>query len=542
MISNNQKPCLVETSQGFSVSYNNRFLYSKYNPSKSILTLINELQILPGTVILCFSPVLNYGLKELSEKLPENCILLGCELNQDLSDFMWENKDSYSEIKNFNLLNLQETFNIAPVLSSKKYTFSNGNTVSFAGNFKRVLRVDFSAGVQLNPDLYNKLHETCINSIKTFWANRLTLTTFGRRYCQDFFKNLNTLPETTNINSFINKISKPIICFGAGQSIDSGIEEIKSDREKYYILCADTALSPLIARNITPDGVFIEEAQFIINRAFIGLQNHNIHYFAGLSSTPQLSRYIKKENISYFTTIFAETDFLNNLRNKNILPCENPPFGSVGLTMVYYALKFRKEDSIPVYLYGLDFSYSAGVTHGKETMAHKERLISSSKLNPVQNYNAAFNNTAVKVEDKASNIFYTTPALQNYALLFNGYFTTFNNLFDASECGIKLNIPHKKASTFESGICNINKEKYSQKQIENITEFLKKEREELIEIRNILTGKIKLTESELQSRLNQLLSNKDYLYIHFPDGFKFELNQSFLNRIRTEIDFFLKFI
>jgi hypothetical protein len=62
------KPCLVETSQGFSVKYNERFLYSKYNPEKNILQIVENISILPGTLILCFSPLLGYGINKLIQK------------------------------------------------------------------------------------------------------------------------------------------------------------------------------------------------------------------------------------------------------------------------------------------------------------------------------------------------------------------------------------------------------------------------------------------------------------------------------------------
>ena len=85
-----QKPCAVqkiETSQGFSVSYKEHFLYSKYNPSKNIITAVENLQLLPGTIILCYSPLLGYGLKELLQKLPDNCLLILCEAEKELYDF-----------------------------------------------------------------------------------------------------------------------------------------------------------------------------------------------------------------------------------------------------------------------------------------------------------------------------------------------------------------------------------------------------------------------------------------------------------------------
>ena len=78
------KPCLVETSQGFSVKYKERFLYSKYNPEKNILQIVENISILPGTLILCFSPLLGYGINNLIQKLPNDCILLGCEIDEEL--------------------------------------------------------------------------------------------------------------------------------------------------------------------------------------------------------------------------------------------------------------------------------------------------------------------------------------------------------------------------------------------------------------------------------------------------------------------------
>jgi len=84
----NQKPCLVNTAQGFSVSYQNKFLYSKYAPSKAILQTVSTLNLLPGTLILCLSPLLPYGLLELITKLPDNCILLGIEVDSNLREFI----------------------------------------------------------------------------------------------------------------------------------------------------------------------------------------------------------------------------------------------------------------------------------------------------------------------------------------------------------------------------------------------------------------------------------------------------------------------
>ena len=89
--STNEKPCLIKTEQGFSIQYKSKFLYSKYNPSKNILTILQNLQVLPGTIILCFSPALNYGLQELLKKIEENCIVIAVEADKNLYEFEEQN-------------------------------------------------------------------------------------------------------------------------------------------------------------------------------------------------------------------------------------------------------------------------------------------------------------------------------------------------------------------------------------------------------------------------------------------------------------------
>ena len=203
-----QKPCVVqkiETPQGFSVSYKEHLLYSKYNPSKNIITAVENLNLIPGTIILCIAPVLGYGLNELKNKLPENCQIVLCEAEQALYDFY--------KTEGFKADGL---IDCAPAelsdLPLKLYELAK------SGQFKRVIRLDMSAGVQFNSDYYNNLFAACTDSIMTFWKNRITLTRFGRRYSKNLFENLHYLSDSKPITVYFNSINKPIIVFGAGES------------------------------------------------------------------------------------------------------------------------------------------------------------------------------------------------------------------------------------------------------------------------------------------------------------------------------------
>ena len=530
----NQKPCAVqkiETSQGFSVSYNGHFLYSKYNPAKNIITAVQNLQLLPGTIILCFSPLLGYGLKELLQKLPENCLIVLCEADKELYDFS-VSEGIFSQGDSRLVSCSPDKLSELPLIL---YDLTS------SGAYKRVIRFDMSAGTLFQQDFYSRLYTACSDSIMTFWKNRITLTKFGRRYSKNLFENLHYLSDSKPITDYFNSIEKPVIVFGAGQSTQTFLNKYKDVISNYFILCADTALQPLLKNGLKPDGVFIEEAQSVIAKAFIGIPE-DIQIFAGLSSIPNLVHKHGAANLSYFFTEYANAGFLDNLKSKSFMPPANKPFGSVGLTAVYYALKFRKNETIPVYVTGLDFSYSTGLTHTKGALAHLLRLITGNRLTGIANYGAAFGLGAEKISDKSGNTFITTPTLKNYAMLFNNEFADVKNLFDAGESGIPLKISQDIPQIFENKEQIISNNRYTETQTNEINQYLETEKQTLEYLRDLLTGKTDFTGEELTKQIIDVAANREYLYLHFPDGWKFSASQSFLNRIRTEIDFFLKFL
>lgn len=542
MTNDNQKPCFVQTSQGFSVSYKNHYLYSKYNPSKTILQTIENLKILPGTVFLCFSPVLGYGLCELINKLEDDCLVFLIEADSNLFDFA-KAKINFNSYKDTVFFLSQAELNNFPV---KLYDLAQ------TGKYKRVVRIDFSAGIQFFSQYYDNFTQACTNSIMTFWKNRLTLVKFGRRYSYNFFQNLHKLPKTIPIVNFFKKIQSPILVLGAGQSLDLLFQNKTIDFSKFFIICADTALQPLIKRNIFPNAVFIEEAQSVILKAFIGIpKNKNIHYFAGLSSVPYLSQTVNIKNISFFTTQYANSFFIKKFCKLSAMLPVNAPFGSVGLTAFYYALQFRKNADVPIFCAGLDFSYSKGFTHAKGTMAHTLKILHSNRFIPIENFAASFNHHTIKIKDKNNSDFYTTPILKTYADLFNSLFADEKNVFDISECGIPLNITKistkqmlKKTEdinfTAKQDNLQYNSPVFTKKQIKELSEFLQKEKNELLELKKLLTKQTDFSQEELEQKITELVLKKEYLFLHFPDGYSFKYNQSFLNRIRIELDFFLK--
>ena len=90
-----------------------------------------------------------------------------------------------------------------------------------------------------------------------------------------------------------------------------------------------------------------------------------------------------------------------------------------------------------------------------------------------------------------------------------------------------------------SGCVRHGAKKLSDKQ-KCVEEYFSEEKKTLLELKNILTGKTKLSEAERNERILEIINPREYLYLHFPDGTKANLSLGFLKRVRTELEYFLK--
>ena len=497
------KPCLVETSQGFSVKYNERFLYSKYNPEKNILQIVENISILPGTLILCFSPLLGYGINNLIQKLPNDCILLGCEVDEELFSITKEfcSKLEKSSSNRFYLLSPSEVKKLPILLETEAKNYLQKR------NIKRIIKIDFSAGTTLHPEFYSNLEITLQSIINQFWKNRITLVNFGRRYSRNLIKNLSSLKNSIPLTSLFKTVSKNILVLGTGESLEKTIEQIKNTCDLYFIIAVDASLPILKKYKIKADIVVCEESQIAIAKAFIGCKNYAEYSVAGLTSCHNTVCTSAKNN-SWFIPIYENTNFLKRLQNLKLVPFI-PPLGSVGLTATYLALNLRKDETIKVFVSGLDFSFSAGKTHANGAPANIALQSYSNRLFPAANYNATYNIGTSKFLDKSAQQKYTNVALNGYANIFNDFFANEINLFDATTSGIKLNIPYLLPQATNNQLTRkiTANEYYSDSQIEKVINFLNNELEKLNELKDILTSKIILSETERNKKIVQNTQN-----------------------------------
>jgi hypothetical protein len=74
----------------------------------------------------------------------------------------------------------------------------------------------------------------------------------------------------------------------------------------------------------------------------------------------------------------------------------------------------------------------------------------------------------------------------------------------------------------------------------SVRDFLLGEEAALVGLRDALSRKEEIPGGERDARIRELLFGREYLFLHFPDGFEPSLERGFLTRVRAEIDFFIK--
>lgn len=549
-----------------------------------------------------FSPCLFYGWDSLQEKLSEKCRVLCIEAEPAIHAL--SEKIIVRKKLNAELLPLKEC-TPAGINRIIQGLTSRDNDGGFSGMFRRVERIDFSGGVFFNAEFYSRIFSAMQNAVAQFWKNRLTLIKLGRLYCKNIFKNIPAAALGLDFTTLEKSVRRPILVLGAGESVNALLQDYEEQNgcgkensdgldgkeNAPFIICVDAALPALLERGIVPDAVAASEAQLAVQKAYIGAaratRKKRPLLFCDLASLPAVPKSGIFINCFFFSE-FEKNKWTRAMKEAGVLPKCLPPLGSVGLTATEIALCLRADGSVPIYVSGLDFSYRAGVTHARGTPQHKARLLQQGRLRPAANYGAAFSEGALPVSTTAQSLAepesrsrrFAAKNLAGYAALFRSYFGGAQNLFNIDGGGLDLGI--KKLSREEAAQCiqrfllgiqtkaeqdeatsavnaayssgdkarGVGGRKSSPGQENGRThaaaDFLERERNGLKALRDILVNGEKSQFHKkgmpLKEEILFMLDAREYLYLHFPDGEEPRASQDFLNRVRTQTDFFLKYI
>jgi hypothetical protein len=521
-------PRLVDTGRGFSLLYRNRHLYSRYDPSKNPLLTSHNALIKPETLVLCFSPLLGYGLDILLEKLHPSSRILAVECDENLMSLSAAQIDK--AVLRHPSFKYIRTSSVARVLETL--------AALGGGPFRRCLRIDLSGGASLNPEFYAQTLSSVDEYISRFWRNRLTLMRLGRNFSRNFFRNCALLAESFPIPEKSSGL--PVFVAAAGPSLETTLPFLRAHRAALFLLCVDTALAVLREAGISPDAIILVESQFWIDRAFIGFRNTKIPVFADM--TARTSAILATGGpVHFFFSEYAKALFIESFLNSGISPTVIPPLGSVGIAAVYLARMIAKS-GVPVLFSGLDFSWGTAYTHSRGSPPVAEILNASSRFIPAGTNVASLNPGVFRREGKNGGVVFTDPSMEGYARLFESYFggTTDERFYDCGETGMPNGCAKWPGKSLSGG----NAEKYTPLGRHSgsdaaVREYLEREKVKLYELKEILCGN--QTPENAEKRVEELIRGMDYLYLHFPDGHRgYSPEANFLKRVRVELDYFLK--
>ena len=546
---------------------------------------IASLQIPDSTLILCLSPVLGYGLKELAKKLPASSYLLALECDQVLMRFSLEHCD-FSPF-------VQQRFSYIRTDSVAEALKKIESLQLFP--FKKCIALSCSGGVQLNQTFYDNVRLYADEIISRFWKNRITLMHLGRNYAHNTFRNLLSLarslakspvrpmrgsltrspaksltrslassPESSPAESSAwgapssknrlrlltgdERIRKPILVAGAGPSLDTARDFIIKNRNSFFLLAVDAAAAALLP-DIQPDAIVLVESQYWIDSAFIGLYKYGIPVFADLTASPRALQACGG-SVHFFCTEYARLRYLERLY-QTLYPLILPPMGSVGLTALQLALALT-DPRLPVLHTGLDFAWQNGLTHAAGSSPVKKLFAEICRTESP--YKLSVSTGMQRISGKRELSYWTTPVLSGYAELYRHTFSGNERVIDIGTEGCFLNgrqadITEAKRILTDAGKSNINadgslfafacKPDTTNERYEALCNYLTGEAEALTILNDHLQGKRSISEHTME----QIFSERDYLYSHFPDAARgYSLDLGFLKRAGIELRYLLKIL
>jgi hypothetical protein len=427
-----------------------------------------------------------------------------------------------------------------------------------ARRFRRVETIRLTGGWALSPKQYDSLYSSLRQTIITDWSNAMTLVKLGRRYIRNALWNLRLLPQTRDLSE-LSFGAGPVLVLGAGPSLDGLLEgllrffgEPLRDPEKrpFRIICVDTCLPPLKARNLTPDLVVILESQFWNLRDFIGSGGGRIPAALDLSALPATGEILGGPLFLFFTP-WTSLSLFDRLRVAGLLPKTMAPLGSVGLTATALA---RELSSGPIITGGLDFSFTLDAYHARGTPGHLDRLYRQDRFHGLINAGGAFRRGVFKTTAKSGRPVRSDPVMASYRDLFEGEFAPDGRIRETEGPGLPLGtVPLSPEEAGEilgsgpSGSCpvpGVRPPLAAGLKKGGVETFIREEQEALYQLRQILTREITVPPEQVEA----LLDREDFLWAHFPDcagtGGRRPPPEdiSFLKRVRTEIDPFISLL
>ncbi len=354
---------LVSADDGECVIWRKHPLYHPRRPREAAERRAENIPLEPETLYLVISPLLGYGIETLTSRLPPTSVCVGLEAERELFDVPLR-----SAPPEFPVVRQSDTVRAAEaVLEHTPHSVRRVNIVSLSGAYSRGRRQ------------YDEIVENLRTEVATRWRNKATRIHFGRKWVRNLFRNLCLeIPSCWPAVDPSGPVEgQPIVVCGAGESLETSIDWITTNRHRFYLLAVDTALGTLVESQLSPDAVVALEAQLVNVADFLPGLPPATNLYYDLTVHPSVPRLASTDRRRPILSDFWPLSLIH--RAAASAPVRGPlrQFGSVGNTAVHLATLIG---SGPIILVGMDFSYVPGKPHARGALSHRLTLSKRARL------------------------------------------------------------------------------------------------------------------------------------------------------------------
>lgn len=251
---------LEESKSGtLTLVYDNKYIHSKYDPIKESEQFIkNKEEILKENNILIYGLGLGYHIKSIVNHINENQKLYIFDYNKELVKYCKEVNEEIFYLNNVSIITDEDS----------EFYEKLSKCMDIVKDII-IHKPSLETIKDINSDLYALINGYADSKISIEKNYEL----LNENYVANIKSNNNNIMEL--IENFKKK-NKPYIIASAGPSLDRELELLKSNREKFNIICVGSALRALMKKEILPDAIVIMDGKEVVAKQLEGFENSNI--------------------------------------------------------------------------------------------------------------------------------------------------------------------------------------------------------------------------------------------------------------------------
>lgn len=334
-------------------SVNNIKLHSSYNPGKEAKNFVSNLEVNFNVQnIIITEPALSHSLPYLKERFPSSKII--CIRYSNIFDNYNKGFDKVFYANN-------------NFLSEQIFSYLGEEGIA------KSLFVSWTSSQNAFPQEY----EHTWNEIKKLVIKSRNVLATRNYFSKRWIKNSLRFVAFTKKSAKLKKSKKNILICASGKSLESSINKIKENRNKFILISVSSALSVLLHNEIIPDLCISTDGGYYAKRHIpLSLNKYNIP-LALSSESNVYSKILEENTIIPLTYNDSPSDEVLYNMIENLTPASRN--GTVSGTAVNFALNLTDGN---IFVCGLDLDSNKSFSHTQPNYLEIDDSLKDNRFKP----------------------------------------------------------------------------------------------------------------------------------------------------------------